>query len=99
MTPRRPIGARHGGEVSQREPLRFPLVAWESYVTPSRTAKHFCIAICIRVNSSLSKFVMGLRCLHGLLYQSVSSIMQFLIFFKRETLYCLPFIEIHYTCD
>ncbi len=42
MTPRQPIGVRRGGEKALTEsPPCFLLVAWESYMTLSRTATHF----------------------------------------------------------
>jgi hypothetical protein len=50
MTPRGP-GARQEG-IFAGSPPSFLFVAWESIMTPSRTATHFFIAIRIRVNSA-----------------------------------------------
>jgi hypothetical protein len=42
--------AAGGGGALTGSPPCFLLVIWESYMTPSRTAMHFCIAIRIKVN-------------------------------------------------
>ncbi len=57
MTPRRTIGVRLGRRALSGSPLCFLLFAWESYMTPSCTAKHFFIAIHIRVKI-LNKHIM-----------------------------------------
>jgi hypothetical protein len=59
MTPRRLIGVRQGGGVVLTGSLAcFLSVTWESYITPSRMAMHFFIAIQISVNNfSLSLYV------------------------------------------
>jgi hypothetical protein len=49
MTPRRPIGVQRGKGALTGSPPSFLLVTWESFMTPSPMATHFCIAIRIRV--------------------------------------------------
>jgi hypothetical protein len=52
MPPRRPVGVRQGVALTESSPC-FLLVAWESYMTPSRMAPHFCLAIRIRVKPTV----------------------------------------------
>jgi hypothetical protein len=47
---------------SCRESTCFLLVAWESYMTPSHMAKHFCIAIRVRVKGTLPRCALDGTC-------------------------------------
>jgi hypothetical protein len=53
MICRRPTGVKQGKMALIGTSFGFLLVAWESYMTPSRTALHFLKAIWIRVKRNL----------------------------------------------